>query len=55
VWRASAQIYDMVPSGTLWSSRGHYGSYGNTLTAVWGGPLLYTEGIFWGSRPPYSS
>ena len=40
---------------TLWFLRGQYGSFGNTLTAVWGGPLLYTEGIFWGSRPPYSS
>ena len=43
MWRASAQI--LVPSGTLCS-----GSFGDTLIAVWGGPLMYTEGIFWEAR-----
>ena len=36
----------LVPSGTLWSFRGPYGSFGNTLMAVWGGPLQYTEGVW---------
>ena len=28
------------------------GSFRDILLAAWGGPLLYTEGIFWDSRHP---
>ena len=56
VWRASAQILlwflrrhsILVPLGTFC-----FGFFGDILIAVWGGPLLYIEGIFWGSRRPY--
>ena len=29
-----------------------FGSFRDILIVAWIGPLLYTEGIFWGSRPP---
>ena len=29
------------------------GSFGDILIAAWGGTLLYTEGIFWGSKPQF--
>ena len=31
VWRASAQLCDMVPSGTLWFLREHSGPFGDNM------------------------
>ena len=39
--------YVLVHSGTFCS-----GFFGDILIATCEGPLLYTEEIFWGSRPP---
>ena len=36
----------LVLSGTF-----YFGSFRDIPIAIWGGPLLYTEGNFWGSRP----
>ena len=38
VWRASAQICDMVPSGTLWFLREHFGPFGDNMVP---------SGTFW--------
>ena len=64
VWRASAQICDMVPSGTLWFLREHSGPFGDnmvpsrTLWWQYGVDLCSTQrGLrcIWDSRPPYCS
>ena len=64
VWRASAQICDMVPSGTLWFLREHSGPFGDnmvpsgTLWRQYGVDLCSTQrGLrcIWDSRPPYCS